>query len=72
MRFLLAILLLALTVLIAQTQTGTTYRLYIVKEGETVSEVAKRFNVSVQEILRANPNMVTDQPLRQGEVVLVP
>ncbi len=36
------------------------------------AEIAKRFNVSVQDILRANPNMVADQPLRQGEVVLVP
>lgn len=72
MRFLIATLLLALTVLIAQTQTGTTYRLYTAKGGETVSEVAKRFNVSIQEILRANPNMVADQPLQQGEVVLVP
>lgn len=72
MRFLLATLFLALTVLVAQTQTGVTYRLYTAKEGEAVSEVAKRFNVSIQEILRANPNMVADQPLQQGEVVLVP
>ncbi|MEZ8218382.1 LysM domain-containing protein [Candidatus Fervidibacteria bacterium JGI MDM2 SSWTFF-3-K9] len=57
---------------IAQGQTSTTYRLYTAKAGELPEEIAKRFNVSVQDLLRANPNMVADQPLHQGEVVLVP
>jgi cell wall-associated NlpC family hydrolase len=55
-----------------QCQTSTTYRLYTAKAGELPEEIAKRFNVSVQDLLRANPNMVADQPLHQGEVVLVP
>jgi LysM repeat protein len=68
-------LLLAILCLIpamVQGQTSTTYRLYTAKAGELPEEIAKRFNVSLQDILRANPNMVADQPLHQGEVVLVP
>jgi len=72
MRLHLCAVLLLLIALTVQPQTGLTYRLYTAKEGEVPAEIAKRFNVSVQDILRANPNMVADQPLRQGEVVLVP
>jgi LysM repeat protein len=68
--WLLAILTLILATV--QGQTSTTYRLYTAKAGELPEEIAKRFNVSIQDILRANPNMVADQPLHQGEVVLVP
>jgi len=64
--------LLFLTALTVQPQASSTYRLYTAREGETPSEIAKRFNVNVQDILRSNPDMVADQPLRQGEVVLVP
>lgn len=56
----------------AFAQIGTAYRIYTAREGELLSDLAKRFDVSVQDILRANPNMVSDQPLRQGEVILVP
>jgi len=68
--WLLAILTLILAMV--QGQTNTTYRLYTAKAGELPEEIAKRFNVSIQDILHANPNMVADQPLHQGEVVLVP
>jgi LysM repeat protein len=57
---------------IAQGQTSTTYRIYTAKAGELPEEIAERFNVSLRDILQANPNMVADQPLHQGEVVLVP
>jgi len=53
-------------------KTSMTYWLYTAREGEIPEEIARRFNVSVTDILRANPNLVADQPLRQGEVVLVP
>lgn len=64
--------LVLLTSLVVQPQTSITYRLYTAREGEIPEEIARRFNVSVTDILRANPNLVADQPLRQGEVVLVP
>ncbi|MCX7642455.1 MAG: NlpC/P60 family protein [Armatimonadetes bacterium] len=66
------IALLVVTASAVLPQTSVTYRLYTAKEGEVLAEIAKRFNVSLQDILRANPNMVADQPLHQGEVVLVP
>ncbi|MFA0740289.1 MAG: hypothetical protein DFNUSKGM_000392 [Candidatus Fervidibacter sacchari] len=71
-RLTLFLAILAFIPTIAQGQTSTTYRLYTAKAGELPEEIAKRFNVSVQDLLRANPNMVADQPLHQGEVVLVP
>ncbi len=64
--------ILTLILAMVQGQTSTTYRLYTAKAGELPKEIAERFNVSIQELLRANPNMVADQPLHQGEVVLVP
>lgn len=73
MRSFLCILgFLFLIVLTVKPQTSVTYRLYTARDGEVPAEIAKRFNVSVQDILRANPGMVADQQLRQGEVVLVP
>ena len=71
-RLTLFLAILAFIPTIAQGQTSTTYRLYTAKAGELPEEIAKRFNVSVQDLLRANPNMMADQPLHQGEVVLVP
>lgn len=70
--FFLTVKLVLLAALAVQSQTSVTYRLYTAREGETPAEVAERFNISVRDILRANPNMVADQPLRQGEVILVP
>lgn len=62
----------SLSVLSLSAQMGTTYRIYTAREGELPSEIANRFNVNIQDILRANPSMVSDQPLKRGQVVLVP
>lgn len=70
--FFFVVKLVLLAALAVQSQTSVTYRLYTAREGETPAEIAERFNVSVRDILRANPNMIADQTLRQGEVILVP
>ncbi|MFN3422551.1 MAG: LysM peptidoglycan-binding domain-containing protein, partial [Armatimonadota bacterium] len=70
--FFFTVKLVLLAALAIQPQTSVTYRLYTAREGETPAEIAERFNIGVRDILRANPNMVADQPLRQGEVILVP
>ena len=53
-------------------QTSTAYRIYTAQEGERPTDIAQRFNISVHDLLQANPNLVADQALPQGEVVLVP
>ncbi len=72
MKLVSAVTILSLTAMLGFAQVGTAYKIYSAKEGELLSEIAKRFNVSVQDILRVNPEMVSDQRMRQGEVVLVP
>ncbi len=64
----LGLLLLVLTGLKAQT----SYRIYRALEGERPAEIASRFRIPLQDLLRANPGIVADQPLQQGEVLLVP
>lgn len=53
-------------------QTGYTYRLYTARDGERPADIAHRFTVPLKELLRVNPLMEADRPLRRGEVVLVP
>ncbi len=53
-------------------QTSVAYRIYTAQEGERPVDIAHRFNVPVDDLLRANPNLIADQPLHQGEVILVP
>ncbi|MCS7191588.1 MAG: NlpC/P60 family protein [Armatimonadetes bacterium] len=72
MRLMIVVTILSLKISFSFSQSGTTYRIYTAKEGELLVDVAKRFNVFVQDILKANPGMVADQFLRQGEVILVP
>ncbi len=64
----LGLLLLVLTGLKAQT----SYRIYRALEGERPAEIASRFRIPLQDLLKANPGIVADQPLQQGEVLLVP
>ncbi|MFA0731767.1 MAG: hypothetical protein LKKZDAJK_001587 [Candidatus Fervidibacter sp.] len=57
------------TVLLAQS---VTYRVYSAREGEHPNEIAQRFGITVRELLQVNPNLIADQPLRSGEVLLIP
>ncbi|MER3500789.1 MAG: hypothetical protein IMHGJWDQ_000937 [Candidatus Fervidibacter sp.] len=69
-RWVLWLLLFLPSLLVAQTRLS--FRVYAACEGERPTDIASRFRVSLHDLLQANPNMVADQPLRQGEVVLVP
>jgi LysM repeat protein len=51
---------------------SVTYRVYSAREGEHPAEIAQRFGIPISELLQVNPNLVADQPLRAGEVLLIP
>jgi Tol biopolymer transport system component/LysM repeat protein len=52
----------------SETSTGQTY---VVKEGETLSEIARRFGISVKALAEANG--ITDPTLiRAGQVLIIP
>lgn len=51
---------------------SATFRVYSAREGELPLEVARRFGIPIEELLQVNPNLIADQPLRAGEVLLIP
>lgn len=51
---------------------STTFRVYSAHEGERPLEIARRFGIPIDELLQVNPDLIADQPLRAGEVLLIP
>ncbi|MEW6725621.1 MAG: LysM domain-containing protein [Bacillota bacterium] len=45
---------------------------HVVKPGETLSDICKRYNVSVEEVLQLNRHIEDPDNLRQGQVVTLP
>jgi ABC-type branched-subunit amino acid transport system substrate-binding protein/LysM repeat protein len=45
---------------------------HIIKEGETLSAIAKKYKVSIEDIKKANPNLVNPDVLRLDDVLLIP
>ncbi|MCS7224258.1 MAG: NlpC/P60 family protein [Armatimonadetes bacterium] len=52
--------------------SSQSFRPYTAREGETLKEVAQRFNTTVGALIKVNPSLSESQALRQGEVLLVP
>ncbi|MFA6339101.1 MAG: peptidoglycan DD-metalloendopeptidase family protein [Candidatus Paceibacterota bacterium] len=48
-----------------------TISVYTVREGETLSQIAKSFNVSVNTILWANSNVKTNTTLKAGQTLII-
>jgi murein DD-endopeptidase MepM/ murein hydrolase activator NlpD len=67
--FLLLVILLSLTVQVASAQSSGP--VYIVQPGDTLSLIASRFNVTLNDLLNANPS-VDPNVLAQGQEIVIP
>jgi peptidoglycan DL-endopeptidase LytE len=45
---------------------------YAVKKGETLTSIAKKFGLTVEKILLANPDLENPNHLRTGQVIILP
>ncbi|MGH3913513.1 MAG: LysM peptidoglycan-binding domain-containing protein [Pseudonocardiaceae bacterium] len=45
---------------------------YIVQRGDTLSEIAERFGVTLQNLIRANPQIPNPDLIHPGEVINIP
>ncbi len=45
---------------------------YVVKHGETLTSIAKKFGLTVEKILLQNPNLTNPNNLRPGQVIILP
>lgn len=68
---LVACLLLAVQPVAAQTPTPTTGPIYIVQSGDTLSSIANRFNVSLNDIMSAN-DIGDPNTLAVGQQLIIP
>jgi LysM repeat protein len=45
---------------------------YVVKPGETLSSIARKFGVTLQALLAANPDITDPARVRDGQTILIP
>jgi nucleoid-associated protein YgaU len=45
---------------------------YVVQKGDTLTKIAKKFNVTVTEILAANPSITNANTITVGQVIVIP
>ena len=45
---------------------------YVVKKGDTLSAIAKRYGTTVDALLKANPNIKNPNLIRVGQVIIIP
>ncbi len=45
---------------------------YVVKRGETLTSIAKKFGLTVEKIMNANPHLTNPNNLRTGQVIILP
>lgn len=51
---------------------GGDTRTYTIKSGDTLGEIAERFNTTVDAILRANPGITDADQIQVGQVITIP
>jgi LysM repeat protein len=49
-----------------------TPRLYRIKAGDTLGKIAKRFDITVADILAANPQITDPDKIIPGQVITIP
>ena len=49
-----------------------TFTSYVVKTGETLGAIARKFGVTVQAILAANPDITDSSQIKAGQIILIP
>jgi LysM repeat protein len=65
------LLILVASIFITSVSAQTSGPVYIVQPGDTLSFIASRFNVTVDEIMTANPS-VDPNFLSQGQEIIIP
>ena len=53
-------------------QPAPTAQVYIIKEKDTLSKVAKRFNITLEELLAANPDIKDADVISIGQQIIIP
>jgi LysM repeat protein len=56
----------------ATPQSEATPRLYRIKSGDTLGKIANRFNVTVADILAANPQIADPDHIEPGQEIVIP
>jgi LysM repeat protein len=56
----------------ATPEPGATPRLYRIKDGDTLGKIARRFDVTVGDILAANPQITDPDRIVPGQVITIP
>jgi LysM repeat protein len=51
---------------------GPTPQIYIVKKGDTMSKIARNFNVTVEEIMAVNPEIKDPNKIALGQQIVIP
>jgi nucleoid-associated protein YgaU len=49
-----------------------TAEIYVIKTGDTLSKVAKRFGVTLEQILAANPDIKNADKIALGQQIIIP
>ncbi len=57
---------------LAEAQAATTPRVYVVRSGDSLSAIARRFDVTVAALRKANPRIGAAGVIRIGETIVVP
>jgi morphogenetic protein associated with SpoVID len=47
-------------------------KIYTVKSGDTLARIAKKFKVTVQDILDANPDIENPDDIKVGDKIVIP
>jgi len=54
------------------TPPAPTPQVYVIKSGDTLSKVAKRFSVTIDELLAANPEIKDPNKISEGQEIVIP
>ena len=53
-------------------EPAPTAQVYIIKQKDTLSKVAKRFNLTLEELLAANPDIKNADVISIGQQIIIP
>jgi LysM repeat protein len=56
----------------ATIKPGPTAQVYVVKKGDTMSKIAARFEVTVEEIMAVNPAITNPNKIALGQEIVIP
>lgn len=56
----------------ATIRPGPTAQVYVIKKGDTMSKIANRFGVTVEEIMAVNPEITNPNKIALGQEIVIP